>query len=105
MHEAGRRLACTIEDVSVARLTKDDVAKLVKDFKSEGFVSLQRKGFDEYFIMKSDAESVTNEDMFEDVTAGDIKVAAKAFRDGQRSKVTSRIVLSKISSVLAKAIR
>ena len=105
MHDSGRRLACTIEDVSVARLTKDDVAKLVKDFKSEGFVSLQRKGFDEYFIMKSDTESVTNEDMFEDVKAGDIKVAAKAFRDGQRSKVTSRIVLSKISSVLAKAIR
>jgi len=105
MHEAGRRLACTIEDVSVAKLTKDEVAKLVKDFKSEGFVSLTRKGFDEYFIMKSDTESVTNEDMFDDVTAGDIKVAAKAFRDGQRSKVTSRIVLSKISSVLAKAIR
>ena len=105
MHEGGRRLLHTIEDVSVIRMTKDEVAKLAKDFKSEGFLSLTRKGFDEYFIMKSDTESVTNEDMFEDVTAGDIKVAAKAFRDGQRSKVTSRIVLSKISDVLAKAIR
>lgn len=105
MHDGGRRLLHTIDDVSVIKMTKDEITKLAKDFRSEGFLSLIRKGFDEYFIMKSDTESVTNEDMFEDVTAGDIKVAAKAFRDGQRSKVTSRIVLSKISSVLARAIR